>query len=125
MKRIVLSLAACALTLSLAAAVRADEPAGSSASTPQKSTEAAPSTGQATAPAQHHVVHRKAAMTRVDLNSASKEELMKLPGVTDAVADKIIGARPFKSSLELKTKSLVTKAEWAKLASRVTAKKAS
>ena len=61
-------------------------------------------------------------MPKVDLNSASREELMKLPGVNEATADKIIAARPLKSKSDLTSKNLVTKAEYNKLASHVIVK---
>ena len=59
---------------------------------------------------------------KVDLNAASKEDLMKLPGVGDATADKIIAARPFKTKGELLSKSIVTKKEYSAIAMRVIAK---
>jgi DNA uptake protein ComE-like DNA-binding protein len=68
-----------------------------------------------------HATH-KAAMPKTDLNSASKEDLMKLPGITDATAEKIIAARPFKTKGQLLAKGIVTKAEYAKLAAHVMAK---
>jgi len=61
-------------------------------------------------------------MSHIDLNSASREQLMTLPGITEASADKIIEARPFKSKDELRSKGIVTKAEYDKLASHITAK---
>jgi DNA uptake protein ComE-like DNA-binding protein len=61
---------------------------------------------------------------KVDLNSASREALVKLPGVGEAIADKIIAARPFKSKDELVSKSIVTKAEYQKLSAHVIAKQA-
>ena len=39
----------------------------------------------------------------LDLNRASKAELKKLPGITDAYADAIIAKRPFKTKAELVT----------------------
>jgi competence protein ComEA len=61
-------------------------------------------------------------MAKLDLNSASKEDLMKLPGVGDATADKIIAARPFKTKAELTAKGIVTKKEYAAIANKVIAK---
>lgn len=43
----------------------------------------------------------------VDINSASKEELMKLPGIGDVTADKIIAGRPYKSKMDLEKKKIV------------------
>ena len=66
----------------------------------------------------------KHAMAKVDLNSASKEDLVKLPGIGEAIADKIIAARPLKSKDELVSKGIVTKAVYSKFSSRVIAKQA-
>jgi len=68
----------------------------------------------------HHA--KSAAKTpKTDLNAASKEELMKLPGIDDAVADKILAARPFKTRSELMTKNIVTSEQFAKLRTLVAA----
>jgi DNA uptake protein ComE-like DNA-binding protein len=61
---------------------------------------------------------------KVDINSASKEELVKLPGVGEAIADKIIAARPFKAKDELVSKNIVTKAEYQKFSAHVVAHQA-
>lgn len=39
---------------------------------------------------------------KLDINSASKEQLQKLPGIGEALADRIIAARPFSSADDLK-----------------------
>ncbi len=59
----------------------------------------------------------------VDLNSASKETLLTLPGITDADADRIIAGRPYKSSLQFKTRGVVSAETYARIADRVVAKK--
>ena len=118
MKRTVLSLAAMSLVLMLGSAVRA-------ADTPAAPASPAPTSDAAPAPKAHHhkMSHKEAAMV-CDINSASKEDLMKLPGVDDATADKIVAGRPFTSRTELVKKSILTKAQYSKIKSKITAKKA-
>ena len=43
----------------------------------------------------------------VDINSASKAELKKLPGIGDAEADRIIAGRPYLTKAELATRKLI------------------
>jgi competence protein ComEA len=43
----------------------------------------------------------------VDINSAKKEELKKLPGISDAEADKIIAGRPFGSKAWLVSHNII------------------
>ena len=58
----------------------------------------------------------------VDLNAATKEELMTVPGIGEAYADKIIAGRPYKSKSELKSKKIVPAGAYSKIASHVVAK---
>ena len=44
----------------------------------------------------------------VDINSASKAELKKLPGVRDAEADKIVAGRPYLSKAHLVTRNIIS-----------------
>ena len=68
-----------------------------------------------------HVAHAKR-MPAVDINSASKEDLMKLPGITDETAEKIVAGRPYKSKADLTKKSILTKAEYGKVRNRIVAR---
>ncbi len=58
----------------------------------------------------------------LDLNSASKTELVKLPGVGEAIADKIIAGRPWKSKYDLVVKKVVTRSTYDKFAKLVIAR---
>ena len=77
--------------------------------------------GTAAAPKAHTASHAKH-HPAIDLNSASKEDLMTLPGVTDEVAEKIIAGRPYKSKAELSKKQILTKVEYSKVRAHVIAK---
>jgi DNA uptake protein ComE-like DNA-binding protein len=84
---------------------------------------AAPATtapAKSTSTTHHSSSKSKTTHPKTDLNTASKEDLMKLPGVDDALAEKIIAARPYKSHSELESKNIVTKEQYSKLSAHVT-----
>jgi len=59
----------------------------------------------------------------LDLNTATKDQLMSLPGVTAAEADRVIAGRPYGDPGELVTRRIMAKNEYDKIADRVTVKK--
>lgn len=58
----------------------------------------------------------------VDINHATKAELLKLPGINEEFAAAIIAKRPFRSKAELVTKNAISKGTYQGLHSLVVAK---
>jgi competence protein ComEA len=59
----------------------------------------------------------------LDLNTATRVELVSLPGVTEAEADRVIAGRPYSEPGELVTRHIMPKPEYDKIADRVTARR--
>jgi DNA uptake protein ComE-like DNA-binding protein len=57
----------------------------------------------------------------VNINKASREDLLSLPGIGDRDADRIIAARPFDDAHALVTRHIVTSAEYDQIKDRVIA----
>jgi DNA uptake protein ComE-like DNA-binding protein len=55
----------------------------------------------------------------IDLNSASRDELMTLEGIGEVKADAIIRSRPFKVKTELVERRIITEALYDKINGRV------
>lgn len=66
---------------------------------------------------------RPSADKPVDLNSGSKSQLMGLPGIDSAAADRIIAGRPYSSEHELLEKHIVSRDEYNKIADSITIKR--
>jgi DNA uptake protein ComE-like DNA-binding protein len=56
----------------------------------------------------------------VNINKASREDLLTLPGINDRYADRIIAGRPFANAHDLVTRHVLTPAEYDKIHDRVT-----
>jgi radical SAM superfamily enzyme with C-terminal helix-hairpin-helix motif len=59
----------------------------------------------------------------LDLNAATKEQLLSLPGLTSAQANRMVASRPYQKTSELLTRRIIPKSEYDKIADLVTVKK--
>lgn len=59
----------------------------------------------------------------LDLNDATREQLLSLPGVTAAEADRVIARRPYAEPAELVTRRILPKAKYDRIADRLTVKR--
>ncbi len=60
---------------------------------------------------------------KVDINSATKEELSGIPGVSDDAAQKIIDGRPYRAKNDLLKRNILGKREYKKISDRIYAKR--
>jgi DNA uptake protein ComE-like DNA-binding protein len=58
----------------------------------------------------------------VDINTATRAQLRRLPGITDAYATRIITHRPYKVKHELETRKILPAPLYARIRDRVTAR---
>jgi DNA uptake protein ComE-like DNA-binding protein len=59
----------------------------------------------------------------LDINAATREQLISLPGVTGAEADQLIAKRPFDDPGQLVTRHVLPQSKYDKISDRLTAKK--
>jgi DNA uptake protein ComE-like DNA-binding protein len=58
---------------------------------------------------------------KTDINSASKDQLMKLEGITDDIAARIVAGRPYRSKRELLTRHILTRPAYDRLSEKIIA----
>lgn len=61
---------------------------------------------------------------KIDINSASKQELMTLPGVGESLAQGIIDGRPYANKQQLRLKKIVPAATYDRIKDMIMAKQA-
>jgi DNA uptake protein ComE-like DNA-binding protein len=59
----------------------------------------------------------------LDLNTATKDQLLSLPDMTEAQADRVIAGRPYNDPNDLVKRHILPKSEYDKIADQVTARK--
>ena len=96
---------------------------------PQNSQELKEKTAQATAEVKRDAKAVAAGISegwsrdkQLDLNTATKDQLVSLPGVTAVEADRVIAGRPYSEAGDLVARHIMPKTEYDKIADRVTAK---
>ena len=60
----------------------------------------------------------------IDINSASKEQLGALPGVGDAIGQKIVEGRPYRTKRDLLFRKIVPKSTYDKIKDQIVARQA-
>lgn len=84
---------------------------------------------QSTAPSDTHKMSKSekskstaAKGEKIDINSASKEDLASLPGIGPALSQKIIDGRPYRSKRDLLTKKVIPAPTYDKIKDQIVAK---
>jgi competence protein ComEA len=63
-----------------------------------------------------------AAASKLDINTATKDQLKALPGISDAISQKIIASRPYRTKLDLVHKKIISQATYDKIKDQIIAK---
>jgi len=112
LKRLIVATLAAALVAGSAFSVVNAQTAGS---TTKQTTPAKP-------PATKAPATKTTAAPKVDINSATKDQLTAISGIDAALADKIIAGRPYKSIAQLTSKKIVDASTYAKIKDKIIAK---
>ena len=79
---------------------------------------------QATSSSTAKASHSSAASEKLDINSATKEQLQALPGIGEALSQKIIDNRPYRTKRDLVTKKIIPQSTYEKIKDQIIAHQA-
>ncbi len=116
-----------ALLLSAFSLSQAQTPAKSNPSSkPSAAKTTAPSASTQTSTASKATAAQKSTSDadKVDINTATVDQLKTLPGVGDAYAAKIVAGRPYTAKNQLSTKGVIPGATYEKIKEQIVARKA-